>query len=481
MTAAVAGTSRKKRPANRERLTERGLRAVHAGELGVERAVRVTRAAMWWMKEKRPSSKERREELRRALSAHKAWVMRSIEALAGKTLERVNPRTGEGERLEVDQQIVRTWRDIASSLLWQLSLRTLAMGELQPLSEITRAKTSRTSRVSARTFTTWMPWLEVAGVLLYHHGRSRHPGVVGFPELYRTHVEECRHVVGMHMTAAQLSDENRWWWAPMCRALLESERASRKDESAGDARGELAAAIVEVEAARLEHERHKTEGVNKRRNEKKQAEHDRDRERVLRERAERDLRMSEEQRAQLEEDRKQAHIALERARAREKAKAERRRQTTELVVELDQMQRDADLARITALAARAHSHAPAPPSHSAAAAPVTALDPGSLNGSNCSDGGCAAVPVEKRPPAAPAKDSLAPDGAPNLVPAERLAQQRARRTDASIRETFSRLGQAAGFVVVDDGPGKAGQAASGPPLRVSLVPVRSPTVRRGAR
>lgn len=252
---------------NRER------RAGPAAGNGVKRAIRVVRKALWWRHRGAGSTTpERKAELGSIFSRFKHRALLDVRALIGKSVVRVHPLTGEREVLDVTPQIARVWLALVDALLCNLRVRSQATGEIQSLAELTREKASNMALISARTFTTWMPWLEAAGVLLYHHGRSRHPGVVGFPELYRLQLPHTRGVVEEHLHAAVVGDENRWWWAPMCRALLESERASRNDADVGNARAELARAVVETEAARLEWEHARTVDVNENVCKKKEAE-----------------------------------------------------------------------------------------------------------------------------------------------------------------------------------------------------------------
>jgi len=233
------------------------------GDRGVARAKRVTSTALSFLRAVGTNpSKERKLELECAVRKYKARVLADVRNLVGKRVERINPSTGEGEWMEVTPQIARVWCSLVDALLANVRTFSVATGELQPLAPITRSRQSNLALVSTRTFTMWMPWLEAAGVLLYHHGRSRHPGIVGWPELYRLHLPHTRAVVEGHLRATLVGDEDRWWWKPMCLALLESERASRTDEAAGDARAELAGAIVVTEDARLAWEARKTEVVN---------------------------------------------------------------------------------------------------------------------------------------------------------------------------------------------------------------------------
>jgi hypothetical protein len=420
--------------------------ATTRGRRGVDRAIRVTTTALSFLRVAGTSKPERKRELERIVRAYQRRAIDDVLRLIGRRISRVNPRTGEGEHLVVTAQIARTWCVLVDALLANVRKFSTSSGELQPLAPIDRRLQSRLAHVGQRTFTTWMPWLEAAGVLLYHHGRSRHPGIVGWPELYRLHLPHTRAVVEGHLRSALLHDEDRWWWKPMCLALLESERASRTDEGAGDARAELAGAVAAVELARVEWEENKTAAINAAVCTAKSREHELQR---ARRQAELAQRVHEEEvQRQVEARRAEEAAAKESRRAVAEAELQRARASLALQKkQLDGAVRDARVAHAIAVAneisQRSGSHRN-PPSGlildrrftgSTAPAPPSRPEPGEI----------AAPAAQKGTP-------YAPDGA------------------GDVRARLLRIG---GVVLVDDGPEANRESSDRTSSRRRLVPVRS--------
>lgn len=414
---------------------------------GREQAIRVTSKAMRFLRIAGTAPAKRNAELARVVYQYKRRALQDLRALVGKRLERVHPLTGEGESLVVTPRVMHALCALVDALLANVRKRSVGMGDLQPLTPLTRALTSRLAIVSQRSFTRWMPWLEAAGVVLYQHGRNQHCGLVGFPELYRLGYPHTRAVVEAHLHASELHDEDRWWWAPMCRALLKT------DVAGAELRAELRADSLATRVERRSYEVNKTAAINARICATKAAELELQRAKHLEERRKRDARRDQQQREDLERAAAaelQAFAALDDNRRRI-AIEERKRKRALDAAELEARVRESELEHVLSKAANppAIVNLPVPPRGQSGARnhDQTLSDQFTRSGSTAP-----ASPARTGSAAAPAarKGSFAPDGA---------------------GDGLAWLSHMATSVLVDDGPA-ADRGRFKPFSRPRLVPVR---------
>lgn len=243
---------------------------------GRARAVRVSQASLTYLRptNTRPS-KERRAELARQLRNDRGAMLDSVKALAGRRLTRVRIVDGEEVRATrlIDRQCARTMRDIVDALLGLLRKHEASTGNVECVVAITRPMLASWAQVSPETVTEWMPWLQAAGIVLYHHGRSRHCSLVAFPERFEKHTPHARAVVEGHLRRAESATgkdrELYAWWAPVCRMLLAGSTACDVENDEGEIET-LPASVVLDELIADEHREHveraaaKTEAVHAR-------------------------------------------------------------------------------------------------------------------------------------------------------------------------------------------------------------------------
>ncbi len=434
-------------------------------ENGRARAVRVSQASLTYLRptECRPS-KERRAELARQLRTDRGAMLDSVKALAGRTLTRVRMVDGEEKHTtkRIDRQCARTMRDILDALLGLLRKHEASTGNVECVVAITRPMLASWAQVSPETITEWMPWLQAAGVVLYHHGRSRHCSLVAFPERFEKHQPHARAVVEGHLRRAEHAvgkeRELYAWWAPTCRMLLTGAAACAVENEDGEIE-EVAPSIVFDALIAEEHQEHveraavKTAAVHARICETKaaalslaRATHEQEqREREAREDARRD------QLADLLRDEQRA------AAVRARAEAAKQR-AADLDAELDAGVRRGELERILTVAealasqgrARAARRPIAVPSETHVVTKATETTP-------------VPVVVQSREPALSPRVRAGPatgEAAPAARAKTTLSATASRGPTASADEIRDRWRQRAAGVLVDASAGRAGQGES---------------------
>jgi hypothetical protein len=211
------------------------------------RAVKCTQDALYYLHVDVVDSKPARAAMA-AVRADRQRTLKALRALVGTELVR-RTRPSPGYPDGVEHRIVVTPRNLghlraAVDGLYGLARKLAGVEErVEPVIPTSRplgcSMASKVVETKTRTWTKWLPWLHVAGVVVYQPGDRDHCSLVALPSLYRAHVVDARAVVKdrrekgfgvADATTTELARRGRWW-EPICRTLLDEvsdaqERAS---------------------------------------------------------------------------------------------------------------------------------------------------------------------------------------------------------------------------------------------------------------
>jgi len=161
------------------------------------------------------------------------WIaaLQSLPSLVGQTLTRTTSTGREVSVTITSENLIRI-RAIVGAVYELAQQYSVTNERIEPVVPVTRplatAVATKLANVSYRTWTEWMPWLHLAGVVVYQHGTHTHPSLIGIPSLYRAHVHETRQVLkgrfvnGFTVSVSDKEVAKRGrWWEPICGVLLD--------------------------------------------------------------------------------------------------------------------------------------------------------------------------------------------------------------------------------------------------------------------
>lgn len=200
-------------------------------DAAIERAHEATRDAVRYLSTEAPQ--ETRSARRIAALAYHAHreALEIVGALEGHTLER---DTLEGRAyLRVTPRVLTSLRACLDAC-YGLARKWCAVERtISPVVPMTRAvgvsMASRYASTSSRTWSRYLPWLHVAGLVVYLAGSDNHPTLVGLPHLARRSPGEARAALVDRRGRGFLSwsdDEvarGGLWWRPVVDAMLDDD------------------------------------------------------------------------------------------------------------------------------------------------------------------------------------------------------------------------------------------------------------------
>lgn len=198
-------------------------------DAAIERAHAVTQAALSYLHAPTPRTKAARRAVAAVYADQKA-ALTSLEALSGQVLVRTTS-TGKTQALVVTRRQVGQMRAVLDGVYGLMRKWCGVAQAVDPVVPVTRLlgseMASKALTTSTRTWTKWLPWLHVAGLVVYQPGSTNHPTLIGLPSLYLSHRSESREALQRHRVDGYgLADDHEVarrgrWWEPICTALLD--------------------------------------------------------------------------------------------------------------------------------------------------------------------------------------------------------------------------------------------------------------------